>query len=142
VRERPAGATFVEVHLQRNPGEAEFALGDVARVIEAVAAKHGVSLLGSAVSLPGAVRYRIESGSVSSLAAELGRHRVQYVPRSCATGRVSTAEVLVSLQGEEWETTSSAGAPVVKTYNYILNRVTRHASGHVGTIQQALSGER
>jgi len=131
--------TYLDVRPDGDVAEAEFALRDIVTMVQSVAAKRGVSLAPATPSASGAQQFCVLKGA-ELLRSEVGRHRVQFVPKSSRDGRVSTAVVLVSLwDGERGE--QDAPPPIVKTYNYIVDQVTRHATGAVGSITKALSGE-
>jgi hypothetical protein len=49
-----------------------------------------------------------------------------------------TAEVVVALHPRDAEVASDL--PVVKTYNYVGKRATRHATGRTVTLEDALEG--
>lgn len=128
------------VSLVRDPGEASFFLADICEMLGCVAALADARLepsAGNGAASANSTTYRW-SGPDTALLAELGRHRAQYVPASSTIGRVMTAEVVVELRPPVTDTGSFS---VVKTYNYVQSRATRHEPRRIGTLDEALSGK-
>jgi hypothetical protein len=77
-------------------------------------------------------------GRPGPLQGEMGRHRAQYVPASSTTGRIMTAQVVVELIPPANDAPTDPS--ILKTYNYVLKRATRHPSGRTATLEEALAG--
>ena len=134
----PIATQTVVVSLVRDSGEVAFFLADICRMLGSVAALAGAQLERRAGNGAGSANEAAYSwsGRSSELHGELGRHRAQYIPASSIIGRVMTAEVVIELRPAVGDLSS-----VVKTYNYVQKRATRHASGRTATLDEALSGK-
>jgi len=71
------------------------------------------------------------------LSRELGRQRAQIVPAASTTGRGMTSHISVV----ELPFVPDGPQPIVKTYSYMLRRVTRHETGERHPLEQVLAGQ-
>jgi protein subunit release factor A len=75
-------------------------------------------------------------GVSDGLAREAGAHRAQLVPRG-SIGRVMTSRVVIAVTPM---TDALSSTRLVKTYNYVKGRVTRHDSGETISLADVLAG--
>ncbi len=138
--------SVVHIWLVTDGGGGLAFLSDMRRMIEAVARRHGTVATATrrADGGPGSKPHLFlsVSGSLRWAEADVGVHRAQVVPADSQTGRVETSLVGVELleAGADGSSTRPVG-PVLKTYNYILGQVTRHATGEQVSLAAVLSGD-
>ena len=127
----------LEVALECDQGEGESFLTDICRMLETQCVRRGVKLAvaGTVAGDRPARLYQWEGDALGALAREIGVHRAQVVPRGSATGRVVTSRVVVTASGA-----AAPASQAVKTYNYVLGRVTRHESGDSLRLEDVLAG--
>jgi len=124
-----------------------FFVVDVERMLHLIANRDGVTITGSTNEVAPLARPEHSFGQLSgeagpALLAELGIHRAQLVPQGSGTGRVATVLVGVELLAPDTApSTSRPDGQILKTYNYPLRRVTRHATGQVLALDAVLFGE-
>lgn len=80
-----------------------------------------------------------DPNALASLSSEVGLHRAQLVPEANPAGRIVTVRVLVEQVSEA--PPAMPPGPVLKTYNYPLGMVTRHATGERFDLDAVLAGE-
>ena len=115
---------------------------DVVRMLGAIGEGEGVAVEPVTACLRGPHAFvRLRPGPTARLRNEVGVHRAQVVTPTSQSGRIGTCLVGVELLAEGM--TPSSGrpeGPVLKTYNYVLKRVTRHSTGTVSPLDGVLSG--
>jgi protein subunit release factor A len=80
--------------------------------------------------------------AVPILRGEVGVHRAQLVPAGSESGRICTSLVAVEMLAPR--STPSSGrpsGPVLRTYNYVQQRVTYHPTGEVHPLATVFRGE-
>ena len=112
-------------------------------MLEAIAARLGV-VLSPAATPPSETQGHVfawVSSPPVKLLAEAGIHRAQIVPRNSQIGRIFTSTVGVEfLVPGTVPTSGNPDVPVLKTYNYVQRRVTRHATQERLDLDAVLSG--
>jgi protein subunit release factor A len=147
--EHVAGETepLLHIWLVADEGDGRTFMADIHQMLRRLAERDGVVLTAVAEpipshALPDHVFERASGGVGPSLLGEMGIHRAQLVPEASLSGRIATSAVGVELVSPGG--TPSIGRPaghVLKTYNYVLRRVTRHATGQRLPLDAVLSGE-
>jgi protein subunit release factor A len=118
---------------------------DVERMLHSIANRDGVRITEYEVASfarPQHLFGQLSGEAGRALLAELGIHRAQLVPPGSVSGRIATVLVGVELVAPDTAPSSSRpNGQILKTYNYPLRRVTRHATGQVLALDAVLSGE-
>jgi protein subunit release factor A len=124
--------------LVRDEGGGESFLADIGTMLQRLADRGAVTLDPSLSTGDSRVFRLAEGRSVpETLVRELGTHRAQLRRPGAPMGRIATARVVVT-------TVPVLATPVpdaaLKTYNYLLRRVTTHATGAVASLDDVLAG--
>jgi protein subunit release factor A len=133
-------STYLRITLFDDNGEGERFFLDVCGMLEALAQRAGVPLTlvsEQPAGSPPARTYRCDEAIPTLLLRELGCHRAQVVPATSNTGRVMTSQVSVVA----FPVVPDDPQPIIKTYSYILRRVTRHQTGERLPLDQVLAGQ-
>jgi protein subunit release factor A len=138
---------LLHVWLVADEGDGRVFMADVHQMLRRVAQREGVgctSATAPTASLAPSdhVFDRVSGELGPALLGEIGIHRAQVVPQGSLTGLIATSFVGVEVVPPG--STPSTGRPVghvLKTYNYVLRRVTRHATGNVSSLDAVLSGD-
>src|SRR5215470_10215411 len=132
--------TQIRIALFDDNGEGDRFFLDVCGMLEALAQRADAPLTlvseQPAGSPPGRT-YCCDGALPTLLSRELGRHRAQIVPAASITGRVMTSHVSVV----ELPFVPDGPQLIVKTYSYMLRRVTRHETGERHPLEQVLAGQ-
>ena len=132
--------TQIRIALFDDNGEGDRFFLDVCGMLEALAQRADAPLTlvseQPAGSPPGRT-YCCDGALPTLLSRELGRHRAQIVPAASTTGRVMTSHISVV----ELPFVPDGPQPIVKTYSYMLRRVTRHETGERHPLEQVLAGQ-
>jgi protein subunit release factor A len=138
---------LLHIWLVADEGDGRVFMADIRKMLRHLAQRDGVVLTAvpgpvSSQPLADHVFERVSGLLGPGLLGELGVHRAQVVPQDSVSGRVATSAVAVEFvpPGGTPGTARPAGQ-VLKTYNYVLRRVTRHATGQRLPLDAVLSGE-
>jgi hypothetical protein len=139
-----SGEPLLHVWLIADGGDGSSFLADIRRMLEAIAARDGLTLIPPpALPVPLAPEQHFLASvhaPSAKLLGEAGIHRAQIVPHDSAAGRVSTSAVGVEfVSSGAAPTLGKLEAPILKTYNYIQHLVSRHDTQERLPLEDVLS---
>jgi protein subunit release factor A len=137
---KTASVSQVRVSLVDDQGDGDRFHSDICQMLERIAARSGTEVKSIAavdLAVPRSRTYAFASEVPEGVLREAGAHRAQLVPGGSGVGRVMTSRVVIEVTPMAQPLSASR---VVKTYNYVLGRVTRHESGEILNLGEVLAG--